>query len=111
MTDTGAPRRGRPPRTDSADSRDRILTAAREEFSVRGYEKVSVRGTAKAAGVDPALVHRCFGIKGQVLVAAVEAAFAPAMRYVINLEPLASADPERSAERVAPVGQGHLTGP
>ena len=56
--DAPSRRRGRPPRTESADTRDRILTAAREEFSERGYEKTSVRGIAKAAGVDSALVHQ-----------------------------------------------------
>ncbi|GAA1428041.1 TetR family transcriptional regulator [Streptomyces thermospinosisporus] len=196
-----ARRRGRPPRTESADTRDRILDAAREVFSERGYEKASVRGIAKAAGVDSALVHHYFGTKEQVFEAAVEVAFAPALamrdavvtgpleeagermtrillglwenpvtrapllaivrsavnnetaaavfrrlvagqllrhiaarvdlpdaelraelaaaqlvgvamiRYVIKVEPLASADPEQIIRRVAPVVQGHLTGP
>ncbi|MFD5655735.1 TetR family transcriptional regulator [Streptomyces sp. NPDC127039] len=199
---TGAARRrGRPPRTESGDTRDRILTTAREEFSERGYEKTSVRGIAKSAGVDPALVHHYFGTKEQVFEAAIEVAFAPAMdapeaiadgpldgvgerltrfilgvwenpatrtpllailrsavnnetaaavfrrliaaqllrrvaaqlnlpdaelrvelaaaqlvgcamlRYVIKVEPLASADPEQIVARLAPVVQGHLTGP
>jgi AcrR family transcriptional regulator len=38
-----------------------------------------VRGIAKAAGVDPALVHHYFGTKEQVFEAAVEVAFAPAL--------------------------------
>ena len=84
---TGAPpvnevtarRRGRPRRTEQADTRERILGAAREEFSERGYEKTSVRGIAKAAGVDPALVHHYFGTKEQVFEAAIEVAFAPAL--------------------------------
>ncbi|OLZ62211.1 TetR family transcriptional regulator [Streptomyces sp. IMTB 2501] len=72
-------RRGRPPRTESADTRDRILTAAREEFSERGYDKASVRGIAKTAGVDSALVHHYFGTKEQVFEAAVTVALAPAL--------------------------------
>lgn len=72
-------RRGRPPRTESAGTRERILDAAREEFSARGYEKTTVRGIAKAAGVDSALVHHYFGTKEQVFEAAVEVAFAPAL--------------------------------
>ncbi|MFF6984188.1 TetR family transcriptional regulator [Streptomyces sp. NPDC008343] len=76
----GSRRRGRPPRTESADTRDRILSAAREEFSERGYEKTSVRGIAKAAGVDSALVHHYFGTKEQVFEASVEVAFAPAFK-------------------------------
>ncbi|MEU8976620.1 TetR family transcriptional regulator [Streptomyces monashensis] len=74
-----ARRRGRPPRTESAGTRDRILGAARAEFSERGYEKTSVRGIAKAAGVDSALVHHYFGTKEQVFEAAVAVAFAPAL--------------------------------
>ncbi|AGS70997.1 TetR/AcrR family transcriptional regulator [Streptomyces collinus] len=80
MTGTaGARRRGRPPRTESADTRDRILAAAREVFSEHGYEKTSVRGIAKAAGVDAALVHHYFGTKEQIFEAAVAVAFAPAL--------------------------------
>jgi AcrR family transcriptional regulator len=205
VTDATAPRRrGRPSRTETEAApatRDRILDAAREEFSERGYEKTSVRGIAKAAGVDSALVHHYFGTKEQVFEAAIEVAFAPALaaptavedgpldtvgerltrfllgiwenpttrtpllaivrsavnnetaaavfrrlvaaqllrriagrldlpdpelraelaaaqlvgvamlRYVIKVEPLASADVERIVERVAPVVQGHLTAP
>ncbi|MFI8192935.1 TetR family transcriptional regulator [Streptomyces sp. NPDC085946] len=204
MTGTAPRRRGRPPREDAADApaaRDRILEAAREEFSEHGYDKTSVRGIAKAAGVDAALVHHYFGTKEQVFEAAVALVFAPAMeapkaveegpldgvgerltryvlgvwenpatrapllaivrsavnnetaaavfrrliasrvmrriavrldtpdaelrtelaaaqlvgtallRYVIKVEPLASADPEQIVARLAPVVQGHLTGP
>ncbi|MEU5324429.1 TetR family transcriptional regulator [Streptomyces sp. NPDC021056] len=201
MTGVTSRKRGRPPGTESADTRDRILTAAREEFSERGYEKTSVRGIAKSAGVDPALVHHYFGTKEQVFEAAVEVAFSPAlkvrdvvlegpledagermtrfifglwenpvtrkpllaiirsavnneaaaavfrrlvatqlmrriageldtpdaelraelaaaqlvgvamMRYVIRIEPVASADVELIIARVAPVVQGHLTNP
>ncbi|MFD9435363.1 TetR family transcriptional regulator [Streptomyces sp. NPDC060002] len=201
MTGVTARKRGRPPRTESADTRDRILTAAREEFSERGYDKTSVRGIAKAAGVDSALVHHYFGTKEQIFEASIEVAFAPALgapeavadgpldqvgerlarfvfgvwenpttrkpllaivrsavnndtaaavfrrmvaslvlrriagrldlpdaelraelaaaqlvgcamlRYVIKVEPLASADLELIIARVAPVVQGHLTGP
>ncbi|MFF3271520.1 TetR family transcriptional regulator [Streptomyces chrestomyceticus] len=199
-----ARRRGRPSRTEAEDgpgARERILTAARAEFAARGYEKTSVRGIAKAAAVDPALVHHYYGTKEQVFAAAVEMSFAPALnapeavleggldgvgerltrfvfgvwenpvtrepllaivrsaltndvaaavfrklvarqllrriagelavpdadlraelaaaqlvgtallRYVIKLEPLASADPEQIVARVAPVVQQHLTGP
>ncbi|MEH0424167.1 TetR/AcrR family transcriptional regulator [Streptomyces sp. B21-083] len=204
MTDAAPRRRGRPSRTDSADTpaaRDRILAAAREEFAERGYEKTSVRGIAKAAEVDSALVHHYFGTKEQVFEASVEGAVGPLLnapgaitegpldsvgerlarfffgvwenpatrkallaivrsavnnevaagafrrlisaqllrrvaaqldlpdaelraelaaaqlvgiamlRYVIKVEPLASADPEQIIARVAPVIQIHLTAP
>jgi AcrR family transcriptional regulator len=203
VTDATARKRGRPRRTesDAAGTRDRILDAARQQFSESGFEKTSVRAIAKAAGVDAALVHHYFGTKEQVFEAAVEVAFAPAMkvrdavlegplddagermtrtifglwenpvtrkpllaivrsavnneaaaavfrrlvstqllrriageldapdaelraelaaaqlvgvammRYVIKIEPVASADVEEIIARVAPVVQGHLTGP
>ncbi|PIM71107.1 TetR family transcriptional regulator [Streptomyces sp. JV178] len=204
MTSATPRRRGRPPRTEAADApaaRDRILAAAREEFSELGYDKTSVRGIAKAAGVDSALVHHYFGTKEQVFEAAITFSFAPAVeapravedgpldtvgerltrfffgvwenpatrtpllaivrsavnndtaaavfrrivatqvlrriagrldtadaelraelaaaqlvgiamiRYVIKVEPLASADPEQIIRRVAPVVQAHLTAP
>ncbi|MGW1793884.1 TetR/AcrR family transcriptional regulator, partial [Streptomyces tubercidicus] len=60
-------------------ARERILAAARTEFAARGYDKTSVRGIAKAAGVDAALVHHYFGTKEQVFAAAIELTFAPAL--------------------------------
>lgn len=81
MTEPSPRRRGRPSRT-SADSepgaRERILEAARTQFAERGYDKTSVRGIAKAAGVDPALVHHYFGTKDEVFAAAIEVSFEPA---------------------------------
>ncbi|MER7313629.1 TetR family transcriptional regulator [Streptomyces halstedii] len=82
-TDGPAPRRrGRPSRTareGGPDTRDTILRAARAEFAERGYDKTSVRGIARAAGVDPALVHHYFGTKDEVFAAAVELSFEPAL--------------------------------
>jgi AcrR family transcriptional regulator len=83
MTDAAAPRRrGRPARTDAETgpgARERILEAARTEFAERGYDKTTVRGIAKAAGVDPALVHHYFGTKDEVFAAAIEVSFEPAL--------------------------------
>ncbi|MET9348123.1 TetR family transcriptional regulator [Streptomyces termitum] len=74
-------RRGRPARADDTGpgARERILEAAREQFAERGYDKTSVRGIAKAAGVDPALVHHYFGTKDEVFAAAIEVSFEPAL--------------------------------
>ncbi|MFJ6568578.1 TetR family transcriptional regulator [Streptomyces sp. NPDC091292] len=75
-------RRGRPTREETADgpdTRERILRTAREEFAQRGYDKTSVRGIAKAAGVDPALVHHYFGTKDEIFAAAIEVSFEPAL--------------------------------
>lgn len=49
-----------------------MLDAARGEFAAHGYEKASMRGIARAAGVDAALLHHYFGTKQQLFVAALE---------------------------------------
>ncbi|GAA3015004.1 TetR/AcrR family transcriptional regulator [Streptomyces fulvorobeus] len=81
--DAPAPRRrGRPPRTAEATgpgARTRILEAARTEFAEHGYDRTSMRGIARAAGVDAALVHHYFGTKDEVFAAAIEVSFEPAL--------------------------------
>ncbi|MFD3442153.1 TetR family transcriptional regulator [Streptomyces sp. NPDC058685] len=83
MTDPTAPRRrGRPARTEAAEgpgARERILEAARTEFAERGYDKTTVRGIARAADVDAALVHHYFGTKEEVFAAAIEVSFEPSL--------------------------------
>ncbi|MER5732262.1 TetR family transcriptional regulator [Streptomyces sp. NPDC002138] len=86
MTATPGPRPrrgpGRPRQDETADgpgSQERILFAARSEFADRGYDKTSVRGIAKAAGVDPALVHHYFGTKDDLFAAAIEMTMEPAL--------------------------------
>ncbi|MFF4457798.1 TetR family transcriptional regulator [Streptomyces goshikiensis] len=78
------PRRGPGrPRADEAEegpgAQERIRIAARAEFAARGYDKTSVRGIAKAAGVDPALVHHYFGSKDELFAAAIELSIEPAL--------------------------------
>jgi AcrR family transcriptional regulator len=58
-------------------TRTAILSAARQEFSQRGFETATVRAIASAAGVDPALILHYFGSKRGVFVAAVELPFEP----------------------------------
>ncbi|MEU5438875.1 TetR family transcriptional regulator [Streptomyces sp. NPDC020719] len=95
-------RRGRPPRAQAEagpGARERILEAARAEFAQRGYDKTSVRGIAKAAGVDAALVHHYFGTKDEVFEAAVEMTLEP-----VQLVPLvlgAEDDIDGVGERLA----------
>ena len=79
----GGPRRGRgrPRRAEAAElpaTRDRILAAAREAFAERGYDKTSIREIARAAEVNPALVHHYYGTKEKIFSAVVAAAAAPA---------------------------------
>lgn len=69
--------RGRRP--GSSGTREGILAAARASFSATGYEATSVRGIAREAGVDPALVHHFFGTKRELFVAALELPVDPAL--------------------------------
>lgn len=62
-------RPGRP--TGASDTRERILTSARELFAQNGIDKTSIRAVAAAAGVDPALVHHYYGTKQQLFAAAI----------------------------------------
>jgi len=57
-------------RPGSADTRGRVLDAARAAFAERGFEGATMRGIAAAAGVDAALLHHYFGTKQQLFIAA-----------------------------------------
>lgn len=61
-------RTGRRPGTP--ETREEILSVARERFGERGYDATSLRGIATEAGVDPALVIHYFGSKEGLFVAA-----------------------------------------
>ena len=63
------PPRGRRP-AGGPDTRESILSAARELFADLGFERATIRGIATHAGVDPALVHHYFGDKNGLLTAA-----------------------------------------
>jgi len=89
-------RRGPGRRPGSVDTRGEILAAAREEFAAKGYDAASVRGIARQAGVDPALVHHYFGTKEKVFVAAMALPFDPADR----LPQVLAGDPAQLGERL-----------
>jgi AcrR family transcriptional regulator len=55
------------PRGSAAQTRERIIAAARDLFAQRGIDAVSVRDIAAAAGVSHPLVHHYFGTKTQIL--------------------------------------------
>lgn len=99
MTAVSAPgeeggRRGR--RASGADTRGEILAAARVEFAERGFDNASLRGIARRAGVDPALVHHYFAGK--------ESLFAAALNFVVDpateIPALLSGPREELGERV-----------
>ena len=57
---------GRPSGDEAHTTRDALLGAARELFAESGYEGVSVRRIAEAAGVNPAMIHYHFGNKREL---------------------------------------------
>lgn len=68
-----AGRTGRRP--GNPDTRMQILRVAAEAFLRDGFDAVSVRSIARAAGVDQALVHRYFGTKRDLFVASLRLGF------------------------------------
>lgn len=56
---------------DAALSRQRLLKAAQELFSERGFEATTTRQIAELAEVDAALIARYFGSKEKLYIAAV----------------------------------------
>jgi AcrR family transcriptional regulator len=73
-----APRRtGRRPGDSGA--REAILREARQSFGSAGFSGTTIRGVARAAGVDPALVHHYFGTKGELFAASLELPFDPSV--------------------------------
>lgn len=63
-------RRGRRP--GGEDTRGAIVAAARTVFATKGYEAATVRGIARAAGVDPRLVHHYYASKEEIFVEAMD---------------------------------------
>ncbi|MEV4169352.1 MULTISPECIES: TetR/AcrR family transcriptional regulator [unclassified Nonomuraea] len=64
-------------RPGSADTRGEILTAARRVFAEKGFDKATVRGIAREAQVDPALVHHYFDTKAGMFAAAMALPITP----------------------------------
>jgi AcrR family transcriptional regulator len=66
-------RLGRPPATDSTETRRRVLDAARAEFATRGYAATTVTAVARAADLAPSAIYHYFGGKQQLYEAVFEA--------------------------------------
>lgn len=82
-------------RPGPSTTRTEILEAARASFAELGYDRTTVRGVAARAGVDPALVHRFYGSKDDLLAAALTVALNPGERIPELMEGAASALGER----------------
>jgi AcrR family transcriptional regulator len=64
-------------RPGNADTRGEIVEAAKRVFASKGYDGTSLRGVAREARVDPALVHHYFDGKASLFVAAMALPFDP----------------------------------
>ncbi len=62
-------RLGRPPASDSAETRARILEAARASFAELGYEATTNRTLAARAGITTGAIYHYFESKAQTYVA------------------------------------------
>lgn len=68
---------GRPSSKGSFDSRQALIDAARELFAGNGYDEVSIKRIADAAGVNPAMIQYHFNGKSGLLETAFDEAIAP----------------------------------
>lgn len=73
-------------RPGAGDTRGEILTAARQVFAEKGFDKATIRGIARAAAVDPALVHHYFETKEGLFVAAMRLPIDPAQMVPLVLD-------------------------
>ncbi|MGI9596370.1 MAG: TetR/AcrR family transcriptional regulator [Acidimicrobiales bacterium] len=69
-----AARLGRPPATDSAETRARILDAARRKFAAHGFDSASNRALAEAAELTTGAIYHYFDSKLDIYVAVYEEA-------------------------------------
>jgi AcrR family transcriptional regulator len=83
-------------RPGNSGTREAILRAATEEFGEHGYDQATIRGVARHAGVDAALVHHYFGRKQDLFVASLELPVNPADVAASML----ADDPEVAGERI-----------
>jgi AcrR family transcriptional regulator len=72
-------RRGRPAKAAAAadNTRETIVAAAAQQFAREGYDSTSMRGIARSAGVDPALVRHYFSDKAGLFAEAIAAPMRP----------------------------------
>ncbi len=98
--------RSRPARTGRrpgpTDTRGEILRVARESFAETGYGASSLRGIARTAGVDPALIVHFFGSKAGLFIASIGWPFSPAEARAVVAD-----GPQRVGENLAAMFMRH----
>jgi AcrR family transcriptional regulator len=75
VTSAPPPRRGRPP--GDQNTRARVLAAARQTFTERGYDAATLRHIAREAGVDARMVRHYFADKPGLFRAAMDVPIDP----------------------------------
>jgi AcrR family transcriptional regulator len=103
------PVRGRRP--GPSDTRERILATAREAFLAGGYQAVSLRAIAAAAGVDVALLSYHFGSKQGLFSAAMALPVNPADVMRPALEGDLDGLPERLLRGLMRTWEDPVSGP
>lgn len=88
------PRKGR--RRGTTESRDHILDTARELFAEHGFDGTSLRQVARAAGVDPGMIHHYFSGKDELFALSVELPADPDQ----VLAGVAGSEPDQRAELI-----------
>lgn len=83
-------------RPGNVDTRAEILAAARVQFAEIGYGGASLRGIARTAGVDPALVHHYFAGKSALFAEVVQLPVDPA----VTLPTALHGPPDQLGERL-----------
>lgn len=73
-------------RPGNVDTRQLILDVARVQFAEQGYDAVSLRGVARVAGVDPALVHHYFDGKSGLFAEVMQLPLDPAAVIPVLLD-------------------------
>jgi len=87
---------GRGPREDRGVLLARIVSAARASFAEHGWAGTTLRGVARAAAVDPALVHYYFGSKEELL----EASTTPPPEWIESVQVALAAPMRRRGEAI-----------
>lgn len=94
MTRSSRPPRG--PRDEPGVLADRIVRAARHSFGELGWAGTTIRGVARAADVDAALVHYYFASKEALL----DAAMTPPVEWILAVAESVQAPIEQRGEAI-----------
>lgn len=84
-------------RAGHVDTRAGIVDVARAVFEEEGYNEATLRGIARRAGVDPALIHHYFADKAQLFI---ETMRLPADPYEVQREVAVPGEPFRGARLI-----------